>query len=156
MHSNPATHDITPMIIISGLSKTEMLVLEHEMSNNVEQIDYLSVPGSTFAAKHPNIHREFVSAVIITIAATNVALNLIKLWLNNKKAPKSNNLNIAVQLRDDTIVRIEKDSLVIEYPDCTIVKIDTLKENDKKLPEKLKPFEELLDSVQNMFKEFKT
>jgi hypothetical protein len=157
MSSNLSTNTIDqPILIITGLSKIEMLNLQAEFDKASEPIVHKQISGVTFIKDHPNVHHEFVSAVIITIAITNVALKVLEIWVKNKSAPKPQKINIAVQLRDDTIIKIFNKSVTIEYPDQTKITINTQIKDDLKFPEKIKSYTELLKSVQEVFKEIKS
>lgn len=124
-------------LIIEGLSKLERLSLESQLEKN--KIDYQNIPEENIQAmKDLGRHYEFVSTAIIVIGITNVALKLIKIWLDNRPKKPS------------------KPTIIVKFPDGTIF---TMENGEPKMSEesagnKIDSYTDVLESIQDVFKEF--
>ena len=96
------------MIKIDGLDTIEALSLKKELDAN--EIVYNDLERDR-NDDDPDRYHEFLSTAAIVIAGTNLALQVIKIWLKKRAKKKTSaSEKITIELPDGVVITIEKGS----------------------------------------------
>jgi hypothetical protein len=144
----------TPLLVIAGLTKPEMLALQESINQETTDIQN-DIVDKQDVEKELGKHYAFLTTAIIVLSATNVVLKLVELWMKNKKKPGGKLPEMSLKLRDDTIVKIEKEGITIQYTDNTTTVVPVEKEKQHDWPEILKPIADVLKAILDLLKSFK-
>lgn len=119
-------------LIIGGLSRVEMLSLQAALSDEKVQSKELTGENQRELGKN----YELLTSAIIAIGITNIALKVIKLWLDSRKTKPANTV-FNILLPNGTIVTLKNGKIV----------------DKEKIIDKIEPYMEIIEGVLDSIKD---
>lgn len=140
-------------LIIDGLPNFDVIQLQEELeeSNIVSE----KVTPNQIEQEIGKSY-EFLSATLLVLTITNIALNVLKIWWLRKKNEEAiPRIALTIKVVDGTLIQIDMKGQIrqIVFPDGTTIAVGTLqKEEKEEALKKIDSYSEIIKSVLEIIK----